>query len=95
MNKDKEIMDFLHEKVFDPILKDDSCDKDIKKGVKCTIMRMNKLDASGKIKYFWSAIVGTEKSIPFAEKIKKSGLTRFEDVLEEFRVKFDDKWLRS
>ena len=45
--------------------------------------------------FYWSAIAGTERSILFSEYLKKEGATRFEDVLEEFRVRFDDKWLRS
>lgn len=88
-------MDFLHEKVFDPVLNDVICDNSIKQGVRCTIMRMENLDTKGKIRYFWSSIVGTQRSIPFADKMKKSNLIRFEDVLEEFRIRFDDKWLKS
>ena len=43
--------------------------------------------------YFWSAIVGTEKSIPFAEHLKREGFYRFEDIINELRVKFNDNWL--
>ena len=28
-------------------------------------------------------------------QMKEAGFTRFEEVLEEFRVKFDDKWLAT
>ena len=45
--------------------------------------------------YYWSAIVGTEKSINFARNMKASGFVRFEEVLEEFRNKFDDAFLRT
>lgn len=93
--KSKELMDFLHEKVFDPILNSNDYSNDLKQGVRLTIIRMGKLSAESKLKYYWSCIVGTDSSLSFAGKLKKQQATRFEDVLEEFRVKFDDKWLRS
>ena len=47
------------------------------------------------VQYFWSAVIGTEKSISFAQRMKQEGFARFEEVLEEFRVKFNDKWINS
>ena len=93
--KNQEIMNFLHERVFDPILNSSTCPDNLKRGVRCTIMRMNKLDPTGKIKYFWSAIIGTDRSILFADQLRMANVTRFEDVSEEFRVRFDDNWLRN
>lgn len=94
MSKDEEIMQFLHERVFDPILNGQYSDK-LKQGVRYTIMRMNERDAAGKIQYFWSAVVGTDRSIPFADKMRDEDATRFEDIIEEFRVRFNDRWLRN
>lgn len=34
-------------------------------------------------------------AIKFSKKMKAEGLTRFEDVMEEFRDKFNDEWLRT
>lgn len=93
MTKDEEIMNFLHQRVFNPIL-DGEYSNTLKQGVRYTIMRMENLDALGKVKYFWSAIVGTDKSISFAGKMRREHAARFEDVLEDFRVRFDDKWLK-
>lgn len=93
MSKDEEIMEFLHQRVFDPILNGDYSNA-LKQGVRYTIMRMENLDALGKVKYFWSAIVGTDRSISFAGKMSSEHAVRFEDVLEDFRVRFDDRWLK-
>jgi hypothetical protein len=95
MKKEDEIMTFLHEKVFDPILNSKNHSSKLKQGIRLTVIRMNNLSAKGMISYFWSAIAGTERSINFSDSLKSENATRFEDVLEEFRVKFDDKWLRS
>lgn len=95
MTKEQELMGFLHEKVFDPVLGSANASKQLKQGVNLTIIRMNALDARKMIQYFWSAITGTERSIGFAALMKKEGFTRFEEVLEEFRELFDEKWLKS
>lgn len=94
MTKEEELMNFLHEKVFDPILSSKEAPANIKSGVNLTIGRMNRLSAEKMIQYFWSALA-TDNAISFSKKIKAEELPRFEDVLEEFRDRFNDAWLRS
>jgi hypothetical protein len=91
--KEQEIMDFLHWRIFDPILQSASASEELKRGVRCTIMRMEQVDAVGMVQYYWSAIVGTDRSIGFAALMKREGFSRFEEALEEFRIRFDDKFL--
>lgn len=95
MNKKDEIMQYLHLNVFDPILNSPTASASLKTGVRYTIMRMNERDAEGMLQYYWSAIIGTERSTKFAKLMKKEGFTRFEEILEDFREKFNDKWLRT
>jgi hypothetical protein len=85
-----EIMAFLRERVFDPILSSPKASNRLKQGVRYTIMRLNDLDAAGMVRYYWSAVVGTDKSIAFAQDMRDEGYSRFEDrdVLDEFRVRF-------
>lgn len=92
--KEDEIMDFLRVRVFDPILQSPQASENLKKGIRYTIMQMNKLDAKGMVQYYWSAIIGTEQSISFSSSMKQEGFARFEEALEEFRVRFDDRFLR-
>jgi glutaredoxin 2 len=93
MTKEQELMQYLHKKVFDPILNSSSASPEIKSGVNLTIARMNRLSAEKMVQYFWSALA-TENAIKFSKRMKTEGLTRFEDVMEEFRDKFNDEWLR-
>jgi hypothetical protein len=92
--KEAEIMDFLHMRIFDPILQSRNASEKLKQGVRYTIMRMEQRDAEGMIQYYWSAIVGTERSISFAALMREEGFDRFEEALEEFRVRFNDDFLR-
>ena len=88
-------MFFLQERVFDSVLDSRNASDELKQGVRLTIMRMNQRDAEGMIQYYWSAIIGTEKSIGFAHRMRQEGFTRFEEVIDEFRSRFNDDWLRS
>lgn len=94
MTKEEELMNFLHERVFDPILSSKTVPVSIKNGVNLTIGRMNSLNAEKMVQYFWSAL-SQDNSIAFSKKLKVEGLTRFEDVMEEFREIFNDEWIRS
>ena len=92
MTKEDELMQYLHEHVFDPILNSPTASKELKRGVRWTVTRMRKRDAAGMLHYYWSAVVGTERSTRFARLMKAEGFNRFEEVLEEFREKFNDAW---
>ena len=87
--EEQEIMDFLSERVFDPILCSPNASERLKQGCRLTINRMKQRDADGMVHYFWSAIVGTERSISFATQMRREGFDRFEEVLEDFRNRFE------
>ncbi len=93
--KEQEIMDFLHRHVFDPILQSTGASEKLKQGVHYTIMRMEQRDAVGMVQYYWSAIIGTERSIGFAALMRQEGFDRFEEALEQFRVRFNDRFLQQ
>ena len=93
--KKREVLQFLHQQVFDPILDSPSASESLKRGVRLTIMRMNERDSAGIVSYYWSAIIGTERSTEFARNMRSEGFTRFEEVIDQFRDRFGDKWLRS
>jgi hypothetical protein len=84
----------LHLRVFDPILSSNHATAKLKQGTRLTIMRMRERDARGMVSYFWSAVVGTDPSIAFAAQLKAEGFDRFEEAIDEFRVRFDEKFLR-
>ena len=94
MTKEDELMDFLHKRVFDPILESKNASPNVKSGVNLTIARMNKLSADKMVQYFWSSIAG-ENGIMFSEKIKADGLPRFADIIDEFKERFDDDWIMN
>ena len=83
------------ENVFNPILDSDTASNRLKQGVRLTIMRMEERDANGIVQYYWSAVIGTERSTQFARHMREEGFTRFEEILEPFRNRFNNDWIRS
>jgi len=69
--KESEIMSLPHSRIFDPILQSPQASEKLKQGVRYTIMRMGQRDAEGMVQYYWSAIVGTERSIGFAALMRE------------------------
>ncbi len=92
--KEQEIMDILQEHIFARVLTSTIASESLKQGIRPTIMRMGQRNAAGMGQYYWSAIIGTERSIGFAARMRQEGFTRFDEALEEFRVRFDDDFLR-
>jgi hypothetical protein len=93
--KERQIMEFLHERVFDPILASTTASAPLKQGIRLTIIRMMERDAIGMVDYFWAALKGIERSIGFAARKRNEGFERFEEALEDFRVRFGDQFLRQ
>lgn len=90
MDKDKEVMDWLEERIFAPALAIN--DSRLNKIINLTKVRLNKLPANKKVHYFWSAI---KERADISDYFKKNSATSFEDVYDEFRRTFDDEWLRK
>jgi hypothetical protein len=95
LKKKEEVLAFLHTHVFNPVLDSPEASKELKQGIRLTIMRMQERDAAGIVQYFWSAVVGTERSTAFARQMREAGFIRFEEVIEPFRNVFNDRWIRS
>ena len=93
-SKEQQILDFLNDRIFESILVSPTASKELKQGVRYTIMRLNERDARGMIQYYWSAIVGTERSVGFAARMRNEGFDRFEEAIDEFRLRFNDDFLK-
>lgn len=93
MTREEAVMSFLDERVFQPALNHPRSTPAIKAGVNLTRARMSQRTAFGMVQYFWSAVIGTERSTKFAKQMRQIGLTRFEETIDEFRERFGNDWL--
>lgn len=90
MTKEQEIMNFLIESIFNPILNSPEETPQMKQGVNIAISRIENLNAEEMIAYFWESIIGLERSTLFAKFVRKK---EFVDAVNEFGEKFNDEWL--
>lgn len=98
MDHKQEVLSYFNDKIFEPGIRfsKENNIPEIARGIRYTKMRMEQLpNATKVIQYFWSAVIGTEKSIKFAELLKEHNVLRFEDIIEEVRVKFNHEYLNS
>ena len=95
MEKKEELLAFLQENIFDPILNSPTSSVILKQGVRLIAMRMNNKDPQGIIDFYRSKVIGSEKMTKFAELMKAEGFTRFEEMADEFRERFNEKWIRG
>jgi hypothetical protein len=93
--KKSEVLAYLSQMVFNPVLESKAASSKLKAGIRMTAARMSSRDATGIVQYFWSAVIGTDRSIMFARQMREEGFARFEEVIEPFRERFNDRWLRS
>ena len=98
MDKKREFVTYLEENIWSEAERvgRENNNMTLVKGIRLTRIRITQLPTAEKmVHYFWSAIYGRDKSINFSEIMKEYGLTRFEDVVEEVRTRFNDDWLRA
>lgn len=88
MGKKEDVLAFLGEHVFDPILKSPKSSVLLKQAIRTSLMRMNEKNAEEIAVYYLEHMIGSEKLTKFAELMKAEGFTRFEEIGEEFREKF-------
>jgi hypothetical protein len=88
---DQEIMDFLDERIFNPIENNPAVPESIRRKNRFTRDNISKLPRESMIKYFWSSIVSEGIAFSNEKRNANLGLPKFEDILEEFRVRFPSR----
>lgn len=94
-----DMLDYLHSRVFDPILTSPTASPSAKAGVRLTATRLeafrNQPEGADKINhFFWAAISGTEESVRFFDLLKLEKLPSFEAEFDEFRRRWVADWDR-
>lgn len=82
----EQLISFLEEKVFSPTENKPNATNIIKRKIRITRMRLNKLNSAEKVEeYFWHSMA-TDHGIDSYNKISQIDGTTFEDVREEFKL---------
>jgi len=91
MTKEQEILDFLEEKMFTPILNSASTSERFKTATRGLRLRMKQRNAQGMIQYFWSTVADANaKHANYGRMLQNEGFPEFEAVVDEFRIHFKE-----
>jgi hypothetical protein len=91
MTKEQEILDFLEVKMFKPILDSGSTSDRFKTATRGLRVRMKQRDAQGMIQYFWNTVADAKaKHANYGRMLQNERLIEFEDVVNEFRLRFKE-----
>lgn len=91
-NKKAEVLAFLTNRVFHPLIAS-SAPADVKRRVRETMETLQAMETAQEIiEFYWTAIIN---STDLPKRMKQAGVVRFEEVMEEFRARFNDQWLTS
>lgn len=94
MTKEQEILDFLEANFFTPILQSQSNGERFKSATRGLRLRIKQRDAQGMIQYFLNNVVNANaKHANYGRMLKNEGFPGFEELVDDFRVRFND--LRS
>ncbi len=95
MTKEQELVNFLDAKVFRPVLQSSAASASLKSSVTRAKFRAAQRDAMGMVHFFWASIVGIDRNVGLSNQMKDEGFDPFDIVIQEFRTRFNDAWLKS
>lgn len=89
-----EVLSYAKSKVLCPIIDSNAASVELKDSMRRTIVRIEKMNVLQAIDFVKGLVISEEnRPNDVAKRIKESGFLRFEDVIEEFRIKFSIDWI--
>jgi hypothetical protein len=92
MTKEEELIAFLHENLYDPILAMKDLSPDDRNEINRIIDEMNYLEARRMIQYFYNTLI-TYNEILYPRRNKKESVPDLNKIFEEIRTKYNGEWL--
>lgn len=96
MSKEEQVLSYLYDRIFLDVINSKTASKKAKNIVNKTIMCLKQLPLESMIQYVWNAVYEEDNNGDRANNIlKQEGFTTFQDIIEEFKIKFDDKFIKD
>lgn len=95
MTKEQELLTFLYDNFFSPVLSSRKTTQELKKHIRDIMMAFKDRSADGMINYFWSTIAGEETRTLLEKRLEDEGFLEFEQVVDKFKMEFNEEWLRD
>ena len=96
MSKEEQVLSYLYDRIFLDVINSKTASKKAKNIVNKTIMCLKQLPLESMIQYVWNAVYEEDNNGDRANNIlKQEGFTTFQDIIEEFKIKFDDNFIKD
>lgn len=95
MTKEQEVLTFLYNDFFNPVLSSKRTSEELKKNIQDTMLALSDRSAEGIIRYFWSTIAGDEMRTILIKRLEEEGFLEFDKIINKFKMHFNEEWLRQ
>ena len=95
MEKKQQLLNFLHEELFNPILHSPYASSQLKHDFEHTEQMLKDFSAEGILFYIWNSFANKEVEMILSNRLMDEGFHSYEHVLNTFKHEFTYEWLLS
>lgn len=95
MNKKEELLNFLQQELFDPIIHSPCVSNELKYDFLTIANTLEKFSAEGILLYFWNMMANEEVQMIFSNRLMDEGFDHYPELIENFKNHFTYEWLLS
>lgn len=95
MNKKEELLAFLNDELFNPILQSTHTSSELKYDFEQLLATISHFSVEGILIYFWTTMTHAEIKMIFSHRLEEEASLDFHSFLDQFRSYFTYEWLRS
>lgn len=95
MNKKEELLTFLNQQLFDPILQSPYASDELKCDFQHMLTTISNFSVEGILIYFWTTMTNSEMQMIFSHRLEEEVSLDFHLFLNTFNSYFTYEWLRS
>ncbi len=95
MNKKEQLLNFLDENLFNPIILAPYVSSQLKKDFSHTREMLKDFSAEGILYYMWNTFANKDSEIIISNRLMDEGFKLYDQVLTTFKQEFSYEWLLS
>lgn len=95
MDKKQELLDFLQEELFNPVINSPFVSSELKYDFITILDTIKHFSAEGILLYFWNMMANDEVQMIFSNRLMDEGFYNYTELLGTFKNHFTYEWLLS
>lgn len=93
MDKKQELLDFLREELFNPVIDSPYTSSQLKYDFSHMLLLLKDFSAEGILLYVWNSLASTEVKMVLANRLMDEGFYNYDEILNTFKEHFTYEWL--